>query len=205
MYVVKLHVLILTKFSTSLLTVRSTESKMSDDKPFKMIPELQAGALNAWTPLQQAALYRQHAVLQADMDDKAEARKKRKDEADAVKRKVKPERVEAGEVMDQLVCFGADPPCTRTSYGEELMSILDGRPHDAVVRLFEPLRPAAPSHRTFCPLPPGLVVHRPVVHALLAHLPHDVHRPLRLHPSSTVPIKAQRALVGLPSKPSHPS
>lgn len=34
-----------------------------------------------------------------------------------------------------------------------------------------------------------------MVHALLGRLPHDVHRALRLHSSSTVPIKAQRTLV----------
>ena len=77
---------------------------MSDDKPFKMPPELQAGALNAWTPLQQAALYKQHQALQVEMDEQEEEQEKKED-AERKKRKIRPEGVEAGKVLDQLVCL----------------------------------------------------------------------------------------------------
>ncbi|KAK4689924.1 hypothetical protein P7C73_g199, partial [Tremellales sp. Uapishka_1] len=63
--------------------------------------ELEAGALNAWTPLQQAALYAQHAARQAEKDDKEAERAERKKKEE--KEKPKPETVTAGQVVEDLV------------------------------------------------------------------------------------------------------
>jgi hypothetical protein len=70
----------------------------------KKLNNLQAGALDAWTPAQQAALYHQHLVRQAEADDKAklkeyeESKAKEGKEAD-----VKPHAIEAGKLIDDLV------------------------------------------------------------------------------------------------------
>jgi hypothetical protein len=78
--------------------------------------ELQAGALNAWTPTQQAALYHRHLAEQMARDEaKAEdEEKKRKKEEEDEKRgkkkkgKEKAEDVKAGEVVDGLVRQGIE-------------------------------------------------------------------------------------------------
>lgn len=66
--------------------------------------DLQAGALNAWTPIQQAALYHQYLVEQHEKDVLAEAKEERDKEKEEKKEKVRPESVEAGKIVDDLVC-----------------------------------------------------------------------------------------------------
>lgn len=71
--------------------------------------DLQAGALDAWSPLQQAALYRTQAAEQAARDEKQEEedeRKKAKEEADKKKGKkpdAAPETVQASDVLQAFV------------------------------------------------------------------------------------------------------
>ena len=72
--------------------------------------ELQAGALNAWTPLQQAALYQQSIAEQYEKDalekakeDEAEAKKESKRAKGEEVDPPQPEKVEAGKVVDDLV------------------------------------------------------------------------------------------------------
>jgi hypothetical protein len=72
----------------------------------KKLTELQAGALNAWTPTQQAALYHHHLASQVAADEAKldeEERKKKKDEGKEDNAKGKPEEVRTGEVLDGLV------------------------------------------------------------------------------------------------------
>jgi hypothetical protein len=67
---------------------------------------LQAGALNAWTPTQQAALYHHHLASQVAADEAKldeEERRKKKDEQKEDKATSRPEEVKAGEVLDGLV------------------------------------------------------------------------------------------------------
>jgi hypothetical protein len=71
--------------------------------------ELQAGALNAWTPAQQAALYHLHVAKQVEADED-EALKQEKEEAQRKARgesgeDVKPEGVEAGKIVNNLVRY----------------------------------------------------------------------------------------------------
>lgn len=66
--------------------------------------ELQAGALNAWTPLQQAALYQNY--LSKVKENEEGERLKAYETAEAEKKKgpkVKPEAIKAGKVIDGLV------------------------------------------------------------------------------------------------------
>lgn len=70
--------------------------------------DLEAGALTAWTPAQQAALYHLHLAKQVEADEdkeykesveKEEKEKRGEKEED----KVAPEGVQAGKVVDDLV------------------------------------------------------------------------------------------------------
>ena len=65
--------------------------------------DLQAGALNAWTPVQQAALYHQYMVEQHEKDILASVKEDKKAEAEKKDGKVRPEAVEAGKIVDDLV------------------------------------------------------------------------------------------------------
>jgi hypothetical protein len=72
--------------------------------------ELQAGALNAWTPLQQAALYQQYIAEQHEKDvvakakeDEAEAKKESKRAKGEEVDPPQPDKVEAGKIIDELV------------------------------------------------------------------------------------------------------
>ena len=76
----------------------------------KKLSELQAGALNAWTPVQQAALYHQHMVEQYERDEKAKLKEitdKEKKEKSRAKGEVvdhpKPDEVSATRIVDDLV------------------------------------------------------------------------------------------------------
>ncbi|RSH94721.1 hypothetical protein EHS25_004526 [Saitozyma podzolica] len=78
----------------------------------KKLTELQAGALNAWTPTQQAALYHHHLASQVAADEAKldeEERKKKKDEGKEDKAKGKPEEVRTGEVLDGLIKYCSPP------------------------------------------------------------------------------------------------
>ncbi|GFZ42521.1 hypothetical protein JCM24511_00237 [Saitozyma sp. JCM 24511] len=78
----------------------------------KKLTELQAGALNAWTPTQQAALYHHHLASQVAADEAKldeEERKEKKDEGKEEKAKGKPEEVKAGEVLDGLIKHFSPP------------------------------------------------------------------------------------------------
>jgi hypothetical protein len=66
--------------------------------------DLQAGALNAWTPVEQAVLYHQYLSEQHDKDVLAAAKEeKEKEKEKAGKEKIRPENVEAGKIIDDLV------------------------------------------------------------------------------------------------------
>jgi hypothetical protein len=76
----------------------------------KLVTELQADALNAWTPLQQAALYQQHLAEQRVKDDEEWLKEYREEEKkQAAKEKGedvdedKPHEVSAGKLGDRLV------------------------------------------------------------------------------------------------------
>ena len=82
--------------------------------------ELEAAALTAWTPLQQAALHHRHIVKQSERDEAesikradAEEEKKKKGEEN-----VRPEGIQAGRVIDDLVRVVVFHPCIR--YVDEL-------------------------------------------------------------------------------------
>ena len=45
--------------------------------------ELQAGALNAWTPVQQVALYQHYLAKQLEQDDKNAAKEKKEEEKES--------------------------------------------------------------------------------------------------------------------------
>ena len=65
--------------------------------------ELQAGALNAWTPIQQAALYQNYLARQAELDDKANLQEYAAAEEKKKRGVVRPESVKAGKIVDDLV------------------------------------------------------------------------------------------------------
>lgn len=75
----------------------------------KKAGELEAGALNAWTPVQQAALYQQYLVEQHEKDQLTklkefqEEEKKQSDKEKGIEEDVPPEQVSAGKVIDDLV------------------------------------------------------------------------------------------------------
>ena len=73
--------------------------------------DLQAGALNAWTPVQQAALYHTYLAEQHEKDVLAEAKAdKEKEKEKAGKEKIRPEKVEAGKIIDDLASPALVPP-----------------------------------------------------------------------------------------------
>ena len=79
----------------------------------KKAGQLESSALTAWTPAQQAALYHLHTLRQKEVDDAAALLKEEKEkEAKAERRKrgqsveedeVKPDGVQAGQLVDDLV------------------------------------------------------------------------------------------------------
>jgi len=62
--------------------------------------ELEASALTAWTPAQQAALYQLHLVKQKEADEDEEYKKSRRIEGDD---EVKPDQVTAATIVDNQV------------------------------------------------------------------------------------------------------
>ena len=107
--------------------------------------ELEAGALNAWTPVQQAALYQHYLAKQLEQDDKNAAKEKRDEEKRA--KRLNPESVQAGKVIDDLVCPlpDSESECTWGHLGDDLVQVKDrcpplftfldlfGKPHIAIV------------------------------------------------------------------------
>ena len=75
----------------------------------KKLTELQAGALNAWTPVQQAALYQSHLVQQAETDEQDRLKELKEEERKKVT--TRPEKIEAGKVIDDLVRHEVVPVC----------------------------------------------------------------------------------------------
>jgi len=78
------------------------------------LDDLKAGALEAWNPAQQAALYQQFLSTQAEADENAKLKKYDEEQAKEGKPKpIKPDKVEAGKLIDDLVC-----PSRFTSWDE---------------------------------------------------------------------------------------
>ncbi len=69
----------------------------------KIGTELQIGAYSAWTPAQQAALYAHHLARQAEQDIEAAEKEEKEKSKEKKGEKVRPERVEAGKLVDDLV------------------------------------------------------------------------------------------------------
>lgn len=95
----------------------------------KKLGTLEAGALNAWTPVQQAALYQQYLTEQHEKDNAAklkayqEEEKKKSDKEKGIEVDVAPEQVSAGKIVDDMVqIFLSFPHCTPTLHFIWLMS-----------------------------------------------------------------------------------
>ena len=72
----------------------------------KKLGELEAGALNAWTPIQQAALYRQYQAKQQEADELETLKEYEAEKAKAKKpEKQKPEEIKAGTIVDSWVRY----------------------------------------------------------------------------------------------------
>ena len=82
--------------------------------------DLQAGALNAWTPVQQAALYHEYMARQADEDDKRWLKEYEEEERKKQKKEIEPDSVKAGKIIDDL----ASAPMSFTQAQLTLRSVL---------------------------------------------------------------------------------
>jgi hypothetical protein len=70
----------------------------------KRLTELEAGALNAWSQAQQAALYHQHQAKQSDEIELANLKKYEEAKSKEGKEEdVKPHAISAGKIIDDLV------------------------------------------------------------------------------------------------------